>query len=105
MATSWTIERSKQGELVATFRGHLSTEAGKASALAFREKLTQQPTVIVFDLTHMKSYDPGAREAWADTLSPARASILRLVVKGGGSVMRMGASLLALVWRVPCELR
>jgi hypothetical protein len=94
-----------EGRTVAVFRGHLSASDGKASAEAFVAACRRERQVIVLDIREMTSYDSGARQAWVEALKPHRARFERIEVRGGSALVRMGASVVAMLLGIPIDFR
>lgn len=93
---TWSVNTDK-GVLVARFDGHLSEEEGHSSACAFVRELQKAKIIdVAFDVRTMTGYDRGARIAWQKELFPVRDRVLTLEVRGGNSIVRMGASVMAL---------
>ena len=93
---TWSVS-TDEGVLVARFDGHLSEKEGELSARAFvRELQTAGIIDVAFDVRAMTGYDRGARVARQRELYPVRDCILTLEVRGGNSMVRMGASVMAL---------
>jgi hypothetical protein len=102
----WTMEVSTDGHRVdVTFSGHLTAEEGVESAKAFGRILSQAPRDVVWDLRAMSGYDGGARDSWGKVIWPVRGSIRSLTVIGAKGLVRVGATFLAVLLRVPYELR
>lgn len=102
----WTMDVSTDGHRVdVTFSGHLTAAEGTESAEAFRRILSQTPRDVVWDVRAMSGYDGAARDAWGKTLWPVRGSIRSLTVIGARGLMRIGATFLAVLLRVPHEMR
>lgn len=82
---------------MARFEGHLSEKEGHSSARAFVRELQKAEIIdVAFDVRTMTGYDRGARIAWQKELFPVRDRVLTLEVRGGNSIVRMGASVMAL---------
>jgi len=103
---AWEIETDVRGRTVkATFVGHLDTSAGAESAHAFAKKIRELDLVdVVFDVRQMTGYDRGARVAWQASLVPLKERVLGIEVVGGNSLIRMGASVLALAAGIPIKV-
>jgi hypothetical protein len=98
---SWEVV-VEETTVTATFVGHLSADEGRKSALAFAEELQKHELVdVVFDVTNMEGYDRGARTQWQLIVHPHRDRILGIHLIGGSRIIRMGASVLAMVLGVP----
>lgn len=57
------------------------------------------------ELAGLEQYDPAARALWVESLHSRRARCCRIVLFGARPVIRMVASTIALVLRVPVEFR
>ena len=75
----------------------MAAQEGIKSAEAFCAALRSHEAVpVVFDIREMTGYDREARVAWQEHLYPMRDRILCIEVRGGNSLVKMGASVLAL---------
>lgn len=93
---AWSVS-TDEDVLVARFDGYLSEKEGILSARAFVFELQKaEITDVAFDVRTMTGYDRGARIAWQRELYPVRERVLSLEVRGGNSMVRMGASVMAL---------
>lgn len=83
-----------------SFTGHLTGPDGRRSADEVRTALAKQPRELVLDVREMSGYESAARQAWMDKLYPMRARLLAINVIGGSTLVKMGASTIALFLRV-----
>ncbi|NVB38058.1 hypothetical protein G6O69_09460 [Pseudenhygromyxa sp. WMMC2535] len=97
---SWSVEFDK-GQIVARFDGHLDQPAGVASAKSVIGQLQKRPCALVLQVEAMTGYDRKARLAWQHLLWAHRHRIDHIVLVGGNSVVRMGASVLAMMLDLP----
>jgi hypothetical protein len=103
-AMGWrVIPEPAHDRVTAVFEGHLDAEAGEASAAAFREAFTGSPLDVCWDVTHMTGFDGRARNAWAEVVWSTRGQINSLQVIGAKSIVRVGATFLALLLGKPYE--
>lgn len=101
--TEWSVRLDGE-TLEARFDGWLTQKQGEASAKAFVAKFdqcTHERLDIVFEVTGMTGYAPAARRAWQRSLLPYRRRIRSITTVGASTVVRMGASTIGLLLRVP----
>lgn len=98
---AWEIHRGAVF-ITAVFEGYLSAEEGRDSAQQFSEALQELETAfVIFDVTGMTGYDTASRVAWQKALLPYRRRIASIELRGGNTLVQMGASVLALALGVP----
>jgi hypothetical protein len=85
------------------FMGRLTAEDGKDSARRVATLLQETPRHLVLDIREMSGYETDARVAWQEVLMPQRKNILGMTFCGGGALVRVGATMLALVLQVPSK--
>ena len=90
-----------QHDLLARFEGQLDAEGGRLSAAEFVKHIVGQPTRVIFDIREMTGYEAAARQHWQQALLPHRDNMKEIVIVGGGPLLRLGASMIAVFLRVP----
>lgn len=101
----WAVELTSAQEIRVQLTGYLDQAEGVASARAVLIKLASvqadRSVDLVLEVPTMSGYHREARLAWQKTLWKHRGRINRMVVVGGNSVIRMGASVIAMSLGVP----
>jgi len=85
------VQRTPDGTAVlVTFRGKITAREGAISGDTCATELGRRAAHVVWDLTAVTGYDPAARIAWQNALSPVRHRIRSMEVIGGSPLVRLG---------------
>ena len=79
------------------FKGHFTTEAGKAGAKVWRTEFDKYPAksfVLIWNCEHMTGFDPSARREWYDCIKDYKPRISKIIMASNRIMIRGAAKVM-----------